>query len=94
MPQPQNGLNAASGNRKRSLLQTALLMSLGRLFAVCLFVGIGIGAGVVGMSSVMKWYARHPVQPIPAKDSGLRSACPLVRRRGLRLTGTVKRVIN
>jgi hypothetical protein len=32
-----------------------------------LFVGIGIGAGVVGMSSVMEWYARRPLQPIPAK---------------------------
>jgi hypothetical protein len=67
MPQPQNALNAASDNGKRSLLQTVRLMSLGRLLAVCLFVGIGIGAGVVGMSSLVKWYARQPLQPIPAK---------------------------
>jgi hypothetical protein len=68
MHEPSTVLNAASGSEKPSLLQNVRLLSLGRLLALCFFLGVGIGVGVVGTSSAMKWYGRRPLRPIPAKD--------------------------
>ena len=55
MPEPSTLLNAASSSEKPSLLQNVRLLSLGRLLAVCFFLGVGIGVGVVGTSSALKW---------------------------------------
>ena len=62
MAQPQSGLNATSETGKRSFLQSARL-KLARLLVLCCFVGIGIGVGVVGLSSAMRWYAQRPIPP-------------------------------
>ncbi len=67
VPESRIGSTASRGSRGALFLQKAGSMSLGRLLTACLFIGIGIGSSLVGVSIAAKWYTRRPAKPIPPK---------------------------